>query len=129
MPFIAPLSKATMVTFAKQILEGYWPKPATEFSEHERDDLGTARLEGTFGGRYRRTLELWGMHGDYGHMLNTKRPNEREILSYGDILIAFIEMGHGGSVFTYLAMGGTDICRSMAVTTITWAKRVEEWTE
>lgn len=118
-----------MVDFAKKILEGYWPKAADQFTEYERDDLGTCRLEGTFQGRFRRTLELWGQHGDYGHMLNTRPDARRDLLSYGDILIAFIEMGHGGSVFTYQAMGGTDICRAMAVTTLEWSKRVEEWAE
>lgn len=125
-PFIAPLSKLTMIAFAKQVLEGYWPKPASEFKECERDDLGTARIEGVFGGGFRRTLELWGLHGDYSAMMNV---HGRLLLSYGDVLIAFLELGEGGACNTFNAMkgDGDNIHVALAKTTIEWAKRIEEW--
>ena len=119
-----------MLAFAVKVLEGYWPRPADQYPEHERDDLGTCRIEGVFGGQFARTLLLWGKHGDYPAMLNVRRemPHANlEVLSYGDLLIALLELGGGGGAHTYRLMGGVDVCGAIARTTIQWAKSIEEW--
>lgn len=128
-PFIAPLSKRVMVDFAIKIMDGYWPKPAAEFPAEERDDLGSARIEIAYDGKFRRTLEMWGMHGDYAALkaTNALPRTSPAPLSYGDILIAFLELGEGGAPNTYIHLGGQDLHGDIAKTTIAWARCVEEW--
>lgn len=65
-------------------------------------------------------------------------PYEREdlgscVLSYGDVFIAFRELCDGGGCYTFNEMAKQagltkSICECLAITTIEWAKHVEEWT-
>lgn len=130
-PFVVPLSKAMMLRFAGHVIEGYWPRPADQFPEHEREALGTCRIEGTFKGQFRRTLETWGAHHCSGTGATMRCVHRTKRLSYGDVLIAFLELGAGGACFTYNATrspdGDDDICIALAKTTIEWAKFIEEW--
>lgn len=118
-PFLASCSKAQMIAFAKDVLEGRWPQEVSH---------GSFRIDCALDCRFWNTLESWTLQyigGLVGPIGVRERPDGT--LSPGEMLPLFPQARHVESPWATEAFGVTDPLRAIALTTLKWAKSIEEW--
>jgi len=145
-PFIAAMSKADMVGFARMVLEKQWPQPTCRcdrlrFRDGDHDehcaqgvwvkqyghDACTCRIDCVYDGRFWATLEQWCsvVPETIGPVGNRERVDG--CLSRGELLVTFPQARSAESYWSICGMGVDDPHVAIARTTLKWAPVIEEW--